>query len=158
MSESLGRGKVIATVRAWAEYDDYRVFYDTGQAIDCFQWYPRGRVGDPSSISHGVTGGLLDALRRFTGRYVKDAGPLRSLCVLFSNGAEVHMKTQGLQGYREVKLCDRNGAALSWGDGYDTRRGWQVPDDVEAVERVLTDVVAWFTGGESDGLETDGLR
>jgi len=140
----------VTPVRAWAEYDEWSVFFDAEHELVGLQWFPKGAVGEASSNWHGVMGGLTDALSRFTGHLIRDSGPLRSLRVLFSNGTVLILeldRSNFLNGwlFRDIVEAD------TW-DGGRAHDRWLTTvlmdrtglTDGEAVDRAIEQAVKWL--------------
>lgn len=136
----------VKPVRAWAEYDEWAVFFieiahEYEDAPGWEPWeIPKAGNGRPYTCSVYTT--IVDAIDG------TNHGPLRSIRVLLSNGAEVRLETQGRLGYRQVKLRRSDGTAPSWGVDFDTRRGFVCIDDAEAVERAIAEATVWFAAQE----------
>ena len=152
-------------VRCWAEYDEWSVFYEDRDHIQGAQWWPKGANGEASSIFHGVTGGLVDALTRVTEWYAPKSGPLRSLRVLLRSGHEVEIfpHPQAQPYWTDRTKPRENGVywcANVFGEdpGMGITRPWlwsaatfESATDAEAVSRALSEARRWLEEQEVAG-------
>lgn len=116
----------VAPVRAWAEWQECTGYLESrGEGVT---W--SGVVIPTTDLGHMQTGlatGVTDWVRKVT-----QAGPLRSLRVLLSNGSEVHIDRVSEWRQWTWRIDEAIGQNL-WAD-----------TDTEAVERALAEAIAWF--------------
>lgn len=126
----------VRAVRAWAEYEDARVFmnpmHDTPGKFTRWE-IPTGANGDPLYSTH------FDGVEEFVRRSSQKYGPLRSLRVLLGTGHEVDVH----------RVCSLIHDGEDWNWRLDDRwpvQGFDDCPDAEAVERALAEAIAWIQG------------
>jgi hypothetical protein len=144
--------RIVRPIRAWAEYDEWSVFMDhyTGIASDERWFYdahlvPKGANG--ACTGHGGFRGIAD----FFGDEPKPLGPLRSLRVLYENGATLILRQWPAysNGPWKWDLWDHGGAhrrMLATGDFPEDK-------DSEAVERAMVAAAAWFSQAQMESVK-----
>jgi hypothetical protein len=155
--------RIVRPIRAWADYDDRQVYlqdYWSGTddpKVDR-QWFARWDIPTAGR-------GQLEARNGFTGIVAalqKDgpkSGSLRSLRVLYENGAELKLQPRDQAkhpGYWFWRLYqEKYRFMVDAGEFHLADGDFPEDKDSEAVERAMIAAAAWFSQVEWARLETD---
>jgi hypothetical protein len=142
----------VRPVRAWAEYDEWSVYWQHLAKIESAWFIPSGADGLAYNLGHIPLETMIEGQQLH-------GYSLRSLRVLLSTGHEVGLDRYAdsvtiPQGNRAVMLdagCMK--FSLFASDGHWLHGGWYMPEvaDADAVARALSEAIAWVQGQGQEG-------